>query len=90
MAEPGHLFVVRGDLTRIHTDAHLIPCDGGANVSDFWSDFLADEDLVPSREPQRLRLRRVDHVDEGLPDVSLPDMAAGGTSRVRVSFRGGV
>jgi hypothetical protein len=67
MAEPGHLFVVRGDLTRIHADAHLIPCDGGANVSDFWSGFLADEDLVTSREPQRLRVKRFDDVEDGLP-----------------------
>lgn len=36
----GHLFVIQGDLTKLDTDAVVIPCDEAGNVNDVWSEVL--------------------------------------------------
>lgn len=40
--EPGHLFVVKGDLTKLACDGYVIPCDDKACVADYW------QPLIPS------------------------------------------
>jgi len=44
----GHLFVVRGDLTRIACDAVLIPSDSWLNVTGNWRSLLPAEHLAAS------------------------------------------
>lgn len=34
---PGHVFVIHGDLTKLHCDAWLVPTDAGLNVSSGWT-----------------------------------------------------
>lgn len=36
----GHLFVARGDLTKLACDGILIPCDSAGHVNPVWSDVL--------------------------------------------------
>lgn len=36
----GHVFVVQGDLTQIHADHVLVPCDGRLNVTQGWLSLL--------------------------------------------------
>ena len=43
----GHLFVTRGDLTKLACDGILIPCDSAGNVNPVWTDVLPP-DLPPS------------------------------------------
>lgn len=38
--QTGHLFVIDGDLTRLHCDAILIPVDVGLSCTETWSDLL--------------------------------------------------
>lgn len=40
MALNGHLFIVRGDLKRLHCDAWLVPCGRSLRVEDYWMDGL--------------------------------------------------
>lgn len=40
MHEQGHVFVVEGDLTQIHADDVLVPCDGWLNVTRGWSSVI--------------------------------------------------
>lgn len=40
----GHLFVVHGDLTRLHCDGFVVPCDKNVNVSDWWTPVLGETD----------------------------------------------
>ena len=51
MSEPGHVFVVQGDLLQIHADDVLVPCDTSLNVTSGWKSVLGstepgDEDWV--------------------------------------------
>lgn len=46
--DPGHLFVVRGDLRRIASDAVLIPSDRELNLTRSWWDLFPEEDLRTS------------------------------------------
>ncbi|MDZ4264306.1 MAG: hypothetical protein U1D00_01130, partial [Mycobacterium sp.] len=36
----GHLFVTRGDLTKLACDGILIPCDSAGHVNPVWTDML--------------------------------------------------
>lgn len=38
----GHVFVARGDLTKLACDAILIPCDSALNVNAVWRDVLPE------------------------------------------------
>lgn len=40
MSEPGHVFVAQGDLTQIHADDLLVPCDTDTNVTVGWASLL--------------------------------------------------
>ena len=42
---PGHLFVVRGDLTRLSADAKLVPADDRLNVTAAWTPLLGADRL---------------------------------------------
>ncbi|GMU53952.1 MAG: SIR2 family protein [Candidatus Xenobia bacterium] len=42
MAMKGHLFILRGDLKRLHCDAWLVPCGRSLKVEDYWMDGLPD------------------------------------------------
>jgi len=51
----GHLFVVRGDLTRLACDAIVLPCDDRLNITKVWQPLLPP-DLVPGDISDWLRL----------------------------------
>lgn len=36
----GHLFVVHGDLTKLHCDGFVVPCDERLNISGWWAPVL--------------------------------------------------
>lgn len=40
---PGHLFVLRGDLTRLSCDAWALPTDGGMNIEPYWLEGVPTE-----------------------------------------------
>lgn len=70
---PGHLFVLRGDLTRLACDAWALPTDGGLNIEPYWLEG------VPGELRQALRLppegwgeRRVAPAARWLPDAPRP------------------
>lgn len=43
-SSPGHFFVVHGDLTTLHCDGFLVPCDDRGNVSNFWQKVIGEVD----------------------------------------------
>ncbi|QKE84400.1 SIR2 family protein [Arthrobacter sp. NEB 688] len=51
----GHLFAVLGDLTRLDTDAVVIPCDFEGNVSHYWKPLLPEKRFDPGPYGHRLR-----------------------------------
>jgi hypothetical protein len=52
---PGHLFVFRGDLTRLACDAVILPCDDRLNITDVWRPLLPPG-LGPGDSSRWLRL----------------------------------
>ena len=64
--DPGHVFVVRGDLTKLACDGWLLPTDSVFDVTASWSAARAT-DLTP--QPWRVgeRVRRVPGVAAGRP-----------------------
>lgn len=51
----GHVFVIRGDLTKLACDAVLLPCDSQLNINTVWSPLLP-EGLEPGSYRGWLRL----------------------------------
>lgn len=51
----GHLFAVLGDLTRLDSDAVVIPCDAEGNVSHYWEPLLPTERFGSGPYGHRLR-----------------------------------
>lgn len=47
--QAGHLFVIHGDLTKLHCDGLLIPCDPAFNVSPWWASVLPNHRQTPTR-----------------------------------------
>jgi len=80
IARRGHLFIVRGDLTRLACDAWLLPCDSRLNVSGaHWC--AVDERLIPSPSPdhdQWYRLLQGDPPAEWFEHRTYPAVAADG------------
>ncbi|GGI06939.1 SIR2 family protein [Egicoccus halophilus] len=72
MREPGHVFVVRGDLTQLACDAVLVPTTETMSVSGAWR-ALVGEPPAPGTswpdEPQRISAATVD--DPARPQVWL-------------------
>src|SRR4051794_8817969 len=51
----GHVFVARGDLTRLACDAVVLPCDDEFNINRLWQEFLRPG-LPPVPDSSWLRL----------------------------------
>ena len=72
--EPGHLFIVAGDVTRIHCDAWLLPTTRGRDLVRDFADAAARGGVaLPERWPDDARVLQPPQGDEG-PVIWLGDV----------------
>ncbi|MCC6627111.1 MAG: SIR2 family protein [Chloroflexi bacterium] len=55
---PGHVFIIRGDLTKLHCDVWLVPTDALFQVRSAWRKRLSER---ARQEAENLWARRTDH-----------------------------